>query len=191
MQILFLILLCLFYTIYFAKAIALARQGISVDLLGRGDKPTKTINIEIMLKAITCLGAIIQFVSVVFPSLIWSLSVPLLVQFIGAGFVAIGTVFFAFSVVVMRNNWRAGFDKSQKTTLVTAGIYKISRNPAFVGFDLLYIGCAVAFPNIIMIITAVAAITAFNMQILNEEKFLAEKFGREYIEYKRKARRYM
>ncbi len=36
--------------------------------------------------------------------------------------------------------WRAGVSEKEKTELVTAGIYRWSRNPAFLGFDLLYIG---------------------------------------------------
>ena len=103
----------------------------------------------------------------------------------------ISVIFFLLSVTVMRNNWRAGFDSNQNTSLVTRGIYKISRNPAFVGFDLLYIGCAVSFPNIINIIISLIAIIAFHIQILGEEKFLAEQFGQEYIDYKKKVRRYI
>ena len=40
----------------------------------------------------------------------------------------------------MRDFWRAGISETDKTELVTEGIYQISRNPAFLGFDLLYIG---------------------------------------------------
>jgi protein-S-isoprenylcysteine O-methyltransferase Ste14 len=91
----------------------------------------------------------------------------------------------------MRNNWRAGFDKKQDTTLVTDGIYKLSRNPAFVGFDLIYIGCAFAFPNVLNIIIAILAVAVFHIQILGEEKFLTEVFGQDYTEYKSKVRRYL
>ena len=40
----------------------------------------------------------------------------------------------------MRDSWRAGIFETDKTKLVTEGIYQISRNPAFLGFDLLIIG---------------------------------------------------
>ena len=39
----------------------------------------------------------------------------------------------------MKNSWRAGIPSEDKIEFVSNGIYKISRNPAFVGFDLLYI----------------------------------------------------
>ena len=40
----------------------------------------------------------------------------------------------------MRDFWRAGISETDKTELVTEGIYQISRNPAFLGFDVLYFG---------------------------------------------------
>ena len=40
----------------------------------------------------------------------------------------------------MRDSWRAGISETDKTELVTEGIYQISRNPAFLRFDLLHIG---------------------------------------------------
>ena len=40
----------------------------------------------------------------------------------------------------MRDSWRAGISETYKTELVTEGIYQISRNPVFLGFELLYIG---------------------------------------------------
>ncbi len=33
--------------------------------------------------------------------------------------------------LTMKNNWRAGVSHTDKTELVTDGIYQISRNPAF------------------------------------------------------------
>lgn len=190
-QIIVLSLLCSFYIAYFTKAVILKRQGISVDLLGKGDKPQKAARIEIALKAITWCGALIKFVSAVYPKLIWSFNMPLPIQIAGTVLTAAGVVFFLVAVVTMRNNWRAGFDKKQGTSLVSSGIYRISRNPAFVGFDLLYIGCTLCFPNIAMITIAVIAVTAFHNQIMGEERFLTEMFGQEYATYKRKVRRYL
>jgi len=190
-QIIMLSLVSLFYIIYYAKAILLKKQGISVNLLGRGDKPKKSIVVEIILRFVTLCGAGIQFISVGFPTLIWSFTVPLPVMIIGTGLTTIGVIFFAISIITMRNNWRAGFDNNQNTSLVTNSIYKISRNPAFVGFDLLYIGCTFAYPNIIMIVITVIALIAFHIQILGEEKFCADKFGQEYVDYKNKVRRYL
>ncbi|MCL2053091.1 MAG: isoprenylcysteine carboxylmethyltransferase family protein [Oscillospiraceae bacterium] len=183
--------LFVFYAIYFAKAVMLKKQGISADLLGKGDKPKKAVWIEIGLKMITYSGAVIKFMSAIFQPFLSVFNPPLVVRVIGCVFALIGVVFFGISVKTMQNNWRAGFDKRQETSLVTSGIYQFSRNPAFVGFDLLYIGCALVFPNVAMLSIAAAAVAAFHIQIIGEERFLEEKFGREYIDYKNKVRRYL
>lgn len=61
----------------------------------------------------------------------------------GAG--ATGDVVFLAAVLCMRDSWRAGIPEKDKTELVTRGIFKISRNPAFLGFDFVYIGVAALF----------------------------------------------
>lgn len=183
--------LCVFYGIYFAKMLLLKKQGISVDLLGKGDKPQKDARIEIALKLITYIGAVVQFGSALFPNLIWACPLPLPVRIVGVAIVVAGVILFAISVTAMRNNWRAGFDSNQNTTLVTSGIYKHSRNPAFVGFDLIYIGCALAFSNVAMVAVALTAVIAFHVQIMGEERFLTNKFGQEYMDYKNKVKRYL
>lgn len=188
-QILFLFLLCSFYIIYFVKMLLLKRQGITGNLLGKGEKPKKAARFEMCLEIITWIGAVTQFISAAFPQFIRSFSAALPVQIIGVVLGFSGIIFFLLSIMTMRSNWRAGFDSRQETELVTGGIYKISRNPAFVGFDFLYIGCALAFPNIISIIASLMAVIAFHIQILGEEKFLAAAFGREYHDYKSKVGR--
>ena len=51
-----------------------------------------------------------------------------------------GDMVFVISVWTMKDSWRAGVSKTDQTELVTDGIYQISRNPAFLGFDLVYVG---------------------------------------------------
>lgn len=67
----------------------------------------------------------------------------------------------------------------------------MSRNPAFVGFDLLYLGVLAAFPNAWHACFVAAAIYIFHRQILNEENYLIRTFGEEYIQYKNRVRRYL
>ena len=62
-----------------------------------------------------------------------------IIRIIGAILGFIGDLVFLLAITCMKDSWRAGIPKSDKTKLVTNGIYKISRNPAFLGFDLVYI----------------------------------------------------
>lgn len=110
----------------------------------------------------------------------------------GAVIGALGATVFVTSVVTMRDSWRAGVSKTDKTGLVTDGIYQISRNPAFLGFDLVYIGILLMFFNPWLLIASVFAMLMFHLQIVNvEEDFLLETFGQEYLAYKKKVNRYI
>lgn len=99
---------------------------------------------------------------------------------------------FVTSVVTMRDSWRAGVSKTDKTELVTDEIYRINRNPAFLGFDLVYIGILLMFFNPCLLAVSAFAMLMFHLQIVNvEEDFLLEKFGQEYLTYKKKVNRYI
>ena len=92
----------------------------------------------------------------------------------------------------MRDSWRAGVPENDKTELVTSGIYQISRNPAFLGFDLLYIGLLMMFFNWVLCVVSAFAIVMYHLQIVNvEEDFLLITFGDEYLKYKKKVCRYI
>lgn len=180
-----LIIWAAFYVSFFAKMLLMKKRGINSNLLGRGQKPEKARRVEVMLKAVTFTGAPIQLFSIFFVSAPFSRPLP------GLILSAAGTAFFIWAMLAMRDNWRSGYDLHQNTTLVVSGPYKISRNPAFVGFDLLYIGWALAFPNIFNLIISVAALIVFHRQIVEEELFLESAFGREYELYKMRVNRYM
>ena len=78
----------------------------------------------------------------------------------------------------------------EKTTLITDGIYQWSRNPAFVGFDLLYLSICLMFFNIPLVLVSVWAAVMLHLQILQEEKHMSHMFGNEYETYKKHTLRY-
>ena len=99
---------------------------------------------------------------------------------------------FIMSVAQMKDNWRAGVQREDKTNLVPTGIYSISRNPAFLGFDLMYIGILFTFFNWYLCFVTSFVLVFFHLQIVNvEEEFLIEAFGEEYVQYNKKVCRYL
>ena len=88
-------------------------------------------------------------------------------------------------------SWRAGIPDQDHTELVTYGIYLFSRNPAFLGFDLMYIGVMLMYCNLLTVPLTVFAIVMLHLQILQEERYLEETFGATYREYKRHTFRYL
>tara|TARA_B110000444_G_C18456304_1_gene418087 strand:- start:93 stop:536 length:444 start_codon:yes stop_codon:yes gene_type:complete len=78
------------------------------------------------------------------------------------------------------------------TKLVTSGIYKYSRNPMYLGMIFIIISTSIFYLNYYSIITPFIFYFWINrFQIKREEIFLMEKFGKEYISYKTKTRRWI
>ena len=185
------LLLLIFYIAYFAKQCSLKKHGIHTNRLAKGTKPQKTQTIETFLLFTTYITAAVQFCSVFFFSYMGNFVTPTAVRITGISVTSFGVICFLLAITTMRRNWRAGIDETQKTDIVSNGIYRYSRNPAFVGFDLLYIGTSMVFPNIPMLLCSLLAVTLLHLQILEEEKFLLVVFGEKYSEYKKKAARYL
>jgi len=184
------LILILFYGGYFGKLILLRRRGISTDRLGRGDKPKRTLIIEIFLKIATFSTAAVQLLSLFAGEKGYCLTTFDAVRYAGLIVAVAGTCIFITAMTTMKNSWRAGVDASQKTVLIRSGIYRISRNPAFLGFDLFYIGFTLAFCNPATLVSLIFCAVMLHIQILEEEKYLPLAFGKEYAEYRKSVARY-
>lgn len=179
-------LMASFYICYFAKMISQKKQGIDTDQLGKG-KVGFVKFIEVTLKTSTYLLPAIEVASIIF----YAGSVNIGIRIAGVTITTLGVVAFIVSVLQMKDNWRAGVQREEKTELVTTGIYSISRNPAFLGFDLMYIGIVITFFNWYLCVATCIVMVLFHLQIVNvEEDFLIEAFGDEYIKYRKKVCRY-
>ena len=76
--------------------------------------------------------------------------------------------------------------------LVTRGVYRLSRNPMYLGFLLVLLGWAFFLSNpatLLVVVAFVFYLTRF--QIAPEEKILQEKFGAAFERYRRESRRWL
>ncbi len=181
-----LLIMILFYSIYFGKMIIQKRQGIKTRQLGKG-KNQNVRTIEILTSIATFVIVPIQLISIIFDLTILNNNI----RFVGFLVGIIGDILFLISIITMKNSWRAGIPSEDKTEFISNGIYKISRNPAFVGFDLMYIGICLLYCNVLTIIFSLFAIIMLHFQILQEEKYLEKTFGEKYITYKNRVFRYI
>lgn len=181
-----LIVMALFYGIYLVKQWRQKHQGIRTMQIGRG-KETQTHTVETLM-GIATVGIIpAQLLSIGFG---WSY-LPANARFTGFCIGMLGDLIFLISVLCMKDSWRAGIPDRDRTELVTDGIYAFSRNPAFLGFDLQYIGVLLMYCNLLTGMFTVFAIVMLHLQILQEERYLTATFGTEYLEYRHQVLRYL
>ncbi len=186
-QIVAVIILLVFYGCYFIKMINQYKKGIKTDQIGKGKAGLVKL-IEVTLRIATYLVPAVEVVSIILNTT--AFAVP--VRIVGACVGIVGVTVFVISVLTMQDSWRAGVSKTDETELVTKGIYQISRNPAFLGFDLVYLGIVLMFFNWILFIASLFAMVMLHLQIVNvEEDFLRCTFGDEYLSYKKKVCRYI
>jgi len=181
------LILAAFYGIYYIKLISQRKQGIQTNLLGKGKKGFVKA-IEDSLKIVTFVAPIVELISIfmdTYIDLTW-------IRVFGCILGILGVVVFAVSVLTMRDSWRTGVPDDKKTELVTSGIYAYSRNPAFLGFDLIYLSILFIFFNWGLLVITVLTVVMFHLQIVKvEEAFLIKTFGEEYLEYRKKVCRYI
>ncbi|WP_072998376.1 methyltransferase family protein [Mariniphaga anaerophila] len=94
------------------------------------------------------------------------------------------------SLMNLGKSTRLGLPKN-KTELKTHGVYKLSRNPMYLGFNLLTISSMVFTLNLSIIVLGVYSIWVYHLIIIGEEKFLQNRFGNSFINYKKRSRRYL
>lgn len=184
-QITAILILLSFYTFYFAKIVIQKKQAIKTNQMGIGNKPRKVILVERIMSAATVLTCVADVLSIF--ALRSFLAAELRILGVVIGIVAV--IIFASATITMKNSWRVGIPE-EKTSLITNGIYNWSRNPAFVGFDLLYASICLMFFNIPLLLVSIWAAVMLHLQILQEEEHMLKMFGKEYEQYKKHTLRY-
>ena len=81
----------------------------------------------------------------------------------------------------------------QKTSaLVTTGVYRLTRNPMYLGMAIVLVGWAVWLTSPMALVgVATFALYIYRFQIRPEEVILAAKFGGAYAAYREKVRRWL
>lgn len=184
-QIAMLAIMLVFYGFYLFKLLSQNKQSIRTNQVGIGNKPKKVLITEKIMSFANLLVIVADVISIFVVKV--TPNVPLRIAGLLTGILAV--LFFALATITMKNNWRVGIPE-EKTGLVTNGIYQWSRNPAFVGFDLLYLSVCVLFFNIPLLVISVWAAVMLHLQILQEENHMKKMFGEAYTAYMEQTYRY-
>ena len=90
---------------------------------------------------------------------------------------------------------RAGADPipfNPTTCIVGHGVYRFSRNPMYLGFALWTLGLAILVNSAWMLLAMpIGLVLVDRIVITREERYLERKFGEEYLNYKRRVRRWL
>lgn len=174
-----------FQGMFFAKNIILQKNI---------PKPIQGNNPE----ALTSVAFFILFISL---SFYLSLTLPpiLSIEFSGHVFMKAAGVFLlmvnlvisAFSLVHLKDSWRVGVLENQETKLVTSGIYKVTRNPYFISYLLMFFTYAIFLRSLLLLCLSGVGALFIHLMVIKEENYLADVHGKTYTRYKQSVPRYL
>ena len=126
-----------------------------------------------------------------YPDSMWQFIISVLLAFCGL-------TLSIYSIVYMRivgkgNPFDAfGHEVAPRTKhLMTSGPYRLCRNPMLVGIYIYDVGILVWLWSVLPVIIFLIEVTLLTLQVHSEEKRLTQDFGQEYLDYKKRVRRYL
>lgn len=99
---------------------------------------------------------------------------------LGAVTAATGAALAFAAQMSMGASWRVGVASGETGALVTGGLYRISRNPTFLGQALLLLGVALAIPSLPTALSPLLFLWSATVQIRDEERVLRAAHGAAY-----------
>ena len=150
-----------------------------------------------------CLGFAIFIAGI--PALMWLVAgrplltaIPAMRLYLALLIALCGLAFSIWSIVYMRRVGKGnpfdamGHEVAPRTKhLMTDGPYKKSRNPMLSGTYLYYIGVLIALWSWWALLVFIIIAAVMMLQVRSEEKRLEADFGQEYLDYKKKVRRFL
>ena len=144
------------------------------------------VGIVIMSLALAYLGTLID----------WLLGLPSLASrlaaTVGAVLLALGFLLRLWAVVHFYNHNMRVISLEPQSSLVTAGPYRYSRNPLYLGANVFcFFGAALLFGSPTALIMTAVHLPFMNLWIQREERQLEQKFGDRFRVYKKQVRRWL
>jgi protein-S-isoprenylcysteine O-methyltransferase Ste14 len=97
-----------------------------------------------------------------------------------------------WAIVTIRRAGTAVETVKPTTAIVANGPYRFTRNPIYLGMVLGQIGLAIGFDSLWILATLVAFYFVLRHGVIaREEAYLERKFGRGYLDYKSRVRRWL
>ncbi|MFK8013785.1 MAG: isoprenylcysteine carboxylmethyltransferase family protein [Marinicellaceae bacterium] len=122
-----------------------------------------------------------------------SIPVPTDIQtYIAYFFMACATFLFGFSLLFFFKSKQNPEPHTPTNALYTSGVFRITRNPIYLGFLAAQIVVAIKFNNLYIILSLPLVVVMLNKWVIEpEEVYLEKLFGDKYLEYKKSVRRWI
>lgn len=194
------IFLLLYLLLFFGLAMVLPSYrvwkttGVNPYKLGSSDSAHDYIGVLFRLTLIAT--AVIVVLATFLPSLYVYL-VPInylthsTLNIIGVTLLTVAVVWVLIAQIHMQKSWRIGIDEDVKTDLVQTGLFKISRNPIFLGMRLMLLGLFLVLPSAASLVILITGDLLIQIQVRLEEEFLTRTHGQAYLHYKQQVRRWL
>jgi len=113
------------------------------------------------------------------------------VKALGGIMVLAGLSIYALALSALADSWRLGIDRQSTGDLVTRGIFAWTRNPIYLGLDLIAIGSFLVLGRLVFLVLGFTLVGLLHEQIRREEIFLSQVHGRAYQQYCTRVGRYI
>jgi protein-S-isoprenylcysteine O-methyltransferase Ste14 len=118
------------------------------------------------------------------------IEVPLLLKVIGLVLWFYGFALLYIGRFELGSSFRLGIPK-EHTLLRVDGLFRLSRNPMYIGMYATVVASAIYTLNPVIILLGVFVIFIHHSIVLAEENHMQNVFGREYLDYCSRVRRYI
>lgn len=109
--------------------------------------------------------------------------VPPALFYLGSLIYAVGTILLTVSVIYFASPLENGMNRN--------GIYRLSRNPMYVAYFLMFLGCVLLTQSILLLFLVFVFQISAHWIILSEERWCIQQFGSTYLNYMKQVRRYL
>ena len=113
----------------------------------------------------------------------------IVLELVGIALMILSLIWTIIAQHQMKTSWRIGIDTEVKTELIRQGLFRISRNPIFLGMIISLLGFLMVTPNAVTIIFLIIGYVLIQVQIRLEEAHLVQVHGEVYSKYKSSVRR--
>lgn len=189
--------LILFYAIFVGRSITLPLiYGINPFTLGKGKKGwQRVVELFFFVGLIDWTWEVVNEIFgwgfTVLPEIFYAKLFDFwILDLVGSGLLLAGNLIFAWALYSFGSSWRIGIDHQSPGTLVTSGVFGKSRNPIFLAMDGIFLGTALIYGNIFFIAAFLLTAAGIHYQILQEERFLTQRYGDDYLAYCQRVSRY-